>query len=73
MKGITYIIMYWIAIVLDVVAIELAWFRPDPNFDLNLMNIWFIGFIFRVVMYALISLWGFLGLLSIMEKLKIKL
>jgi len=73
MRGITYIIMYWIAIIIDVIAIELAWFRPEPNFDLNLMNIWFIGFIARLLMYALISLYGFLGLLWIMEKVKIKL
>jgi hypothetical protein len=73
MKGITYIIMYWIAIVLDVVAIELAWFHPEPNFDLNLMNIWFIGFIARLLMYALVSLYGFLGLLWVMEKCKVKL
>jgi len=72
MKGITYIILYWIVIVLNITVIELAWFRPDPNFDFNLMNIWFIGFIARLLLYIFVALFGCLGLIELLIKYKIK-
>jgi hypothetical protein len=72
MKAITFVRLYWVAIVLDCLVIELAWFAPEPNYDLNLMNIWFIGFIGRVLLYILVSCWGCLGLIELLKICKIK-
>jgi len=72
MKAKTFVILYWIAIVLDIVAIELYWFAPEPWFGIHEMNIWFIGFIARLVMYILVALFGCLGLVELLIKYKIK-
>jgi hypothetical protein len=72
MKAKTFVILYWIAIILDCLAVELYWFAPDPNYDLNLMHVWFIGFICRLVIYILISLWGCIGLIELLKVYKIK-
>jgi len=72
MKAKEFIIMYWIAIVIDCVVIELSWFLPDPNLGINEMNVWFIGFIGRVLLYILVACWGCLGLINLLEMYKIK-
>ena len=72
MKAKTFVILYWVIIILIITIIELHWFSPEPWFGINETNIWFIGFIGRLLTYIFIALFGCLGLIELLIKYKIK-
>jgi hypothetical protein len=74
MKAKTFIIWYWIMIVINCISIEYYWFAPEPNCvqDNHLMFYWFLGFLARVLLYIYVSCNGCIGLISLLKHYKIK-